>query len=225
MTTADKHEHEARELLPWYLNGTLGEEDSKRVRKILENSEALQAEAAETEGLLQALGEDVEVPELSDERVAGIMQRLDQQPQEDTTVVRLIDRLRPGSGRESSAPERRRPLGLTGALPLALAAACAMVAVILYLPQSDPGNGDYTTLYEDRPAIPISVQVAEGVSPADANALFAELTAIDAVRQPDGSYRLELSEETTVAELYGVLTALRDDERVVSAEALTAEED
>jgi len=213
MATPDTEKQDVLDLLPWYLNGTLSDEETERVRNYIENSPELQSEADETDALLKVLGDDVPVPMLTHARIESVMERLDEKPSRANPVSKLIDRL-----------TRRRGRSFFGsALPVALAAALALVAIVVIVPQQDSAEGVYETLYDDRPAVPIEVELANDLSSADAQALFEELS-LEAVQQPGGTYRIELPKETSVGELYQMLQTLKTDERVADARALTDED-
>lgn len=215
MATSDIERQDALELFPWYLNGTLSDEEAERVRNHIKDSPELQSEADETDALFKALGDDVPVPMLTHERIERVMARLDEQPQHANPVSRMINRFR----------NRRRlsRFGPGSLIPVALAAAAVLVAIVINVPQLDSEEGVYETLYEDRPSIPILVKVADDVSGADAEILFEELS-LEAEPQPGGAYRVELPNETSVGELYEILRALRADGRVADAQALTEED-
>ncbi|MGI9238002.1 MAG: hypothetical protein ACR2QZ_11430 [Woeseiaceae bacterium] len=215
MATSNSEKHETLELLPWYLNGTLSDEEAERIRKRIEGSPKLQAERDETDALFEVLGDDVPVPMLTHERIKGVMAQLDEESQHTNPVSRLIGRLR--------RPRRISWIGSGALIPVALAAAAVLVAVIVVVPQPASEEGVYTTLYEDRPAISILVKVTDDLSQADAQLLFEDLS-LEAVAQTDSTYRVDLAEETSVAELYEILRTLRADGRVADAQALTEED-
>jgi len=215
MATSNTEKHKSLELLPWYLNGTLSDEEAECVRSQIESSAKLQAEAHETDALFKALGDDVPVPMLTHERIEGVMARLDEQSQHTTLISRLIDRLR--------QLRRLSRFGPATFVPVALAAAAVLVAVVVTVPQPDSEEPVYSTLYEDRPSIPVLVEVADDVSNTDAQQLF-EALSLEAELQPGGAYRIDLPNETSVAELYEILRLLRADGRVADAQALTEED-
>lgn len=215
MATSDTENHETLELLPWYLNGTLSNEEAERIRNRIETSVELQAEVDETDALFEALGDDVPVPMLTHERIEGVMARLDEQPQRTNPVSKLIDRFR--------QPRRDWRFGRGFLVPVALAAAAVLVAIVVTVPRPDSEEGAYKTLYEDRPSISVLVEVADDVSAADVQVLF-EALSLEAELQPGGTYRIDLPSETSVAELYETLRALRADGRVSDAQALTKED-
>ncbi|MGI9236455.1 MAG: hypothetical protein ACR2QZ_03620 [Woeseiaceae bacterium] len=212
MATSNTEKHENLELLPWYLNGTLGDEEAERIRNQIESSAELQAEADETDALFKALGDDVPVPMLTHERIEGVMARLDEKPQPTNPISSLIDRLR--------QPRRLSRFGPASYIPVALAAAAVLVAVVVIAPQPVSEEPVYSTLYEDRPSIPVLVEIADDVSNTDAQLLF-EALSLEAELQPGGAYRIDLPNETSVAELYEILRVLRADGRVADAQALT----
>ena len=215
MATSDTEKHETLELLPWYLNGTLSDEEAERIRNRVESSPELQVELDETDSLFEALGDDVPVPMLTHERIESVMARLDEQPQHTNPVKRLIGRLR--------RPRWPSLFGSGALIPVALAAAAVLVAIVITVPQPDTEEGVYKTLYEDRPSISVLVEIADDVSGADAQLLFEELS-LEAEPQTGGTYRIDLPNETSVAELYEILRSLRADGRVVDAQALTEED-
>lgn len=206
---------ERRELLPWYLNGTLSDGEAKNVHRELDRSDELRSEAAETGRMLKALAEDVDVPMLTHERLQSVMSRLDDSPQATCPPESLGARLRAWL-QNLSLPKAPRPL------PVALSGAMALVAVTIMM-RPDPGPADYVTLYEDRPVVPIELTFVGGVGDADVQTLFDEL-AVTGTRQVDGSYRIELPADTSVGELYQVLQGLRGDGRVADAQAQTEED-
>ena len=216
MTTNTEY-YGALELLPWRSTDRLEREEMEYVEHAIDASAAVRDEAKQTDALFTALREDVPVPMLTHERMRRVMARLDEEPQDARSVwilaSRWLKRLRGGSN----------AFFIRVALPVAMAAGLALVAVVSMMPQQEPGPGDYTTLYDDRPTVPILVTLADGVSATAAQQMFAEL-AIDATPQSDGTYRVQLPQETSVGELYSVLQTLRADDRIADAQALTEED-
>lgn len=210
MATSDTEKQDVLDLLPWYLSGTLSDEEAERVRNYIKESPELQSEVDDTDALLKALGDDVPVPMLTHERINRVMARVDEEPQRTTAVSSLIDRLR----------ARRHRSSFGSAIPVALVAALALVAVVVIVPQQDPAEGVYETFSEGRPSVPIQVELAKDVSGADAEALFEELS-LAAKQQPGGTYRVEIPKDTSVSELYRILQTLQADDRVADARALT----
>ncbi len=216
MTTNTEYQS-ALELLPWRSTDRLEREEMQYVQSAIDASAAVRDEAKQTDGLFAALRDDVPVPMLTHERMRRVMARLDAEPQDarpySSSVRRWLKRLL-GSG---------NTFYIRAALPVAMAAGLALVAVISMMPQQEPAPGDYTTLYDDRPTVPIQVTLADGVSATAAQKLFAQLT-LDATVHPDGTYRIQLPQETSAGELYGVLQTLRADDRIADAQALTEED-
>ncbi|MEM7503230.1 MAG: hypothetical protein AAF417_14350 [Pseudomonadota bacterium] len=213
MTTADQERQKMLELLPWYLNGTLNDDETEQVRRYLEANEDFAAEVDETDTLLKTLAEERSTPMLTHDRLDRLMARVDEEPRRSMPTWGLfaaIDRW----WQSLLSPGYR-----TAA---AVAASVAVVAVLFTTLQPDT-SPDFRTLSSDRPAVSVQVQIAEGVTPGEAEDLFDEFSLV-AKPEANGQYSVTLPENTTVSELYDVLQSLRDDHRVADARALTGED-
>ena len=213
MTTADQERQKMLELLPWYLNGTLSDDETEQVRRYLEANEDFAAEVDATGTFLKTLAEERPTSMLTHDRLDRLMARVDEEPRRSMPTPGLfavIDRwwqnlLSPGYRTAAT-----------------VAASVAVVAVLFTTLQPDT-TPDFRTLSSDRPAVSVQVQIAEGVTTGEAEDLFDEFSL---VAEPDenGQYTVTLPEDTSVSELYDVLQSLRDDNRVADARALTGEE-
>ena len=215
MATKDTEHQQIRELLPWYLNGTLGADEAARVQRHLERYPELEAEADETGALLQAAAADVPVPMLNHERLNRVMERIDDEPQASAGVADL-----------AAALQRwwdRRPTQQLRWLPAAVAAALGLVALLLVVPRFDLGEPEYETFSSERPAVALQFTVAENLGQDEIQSLLDDYE-LNAERTGDGVYEIALPDDTPVTELYRVLQTLRADQRIVDARALTGEE-
>ena len=208
MATPDTELDEIRELLPWYLNGTLDPAEAERVQRYIDE---MQTEADETDALLKTLGEDVPVPMLTHERIAGVMSKIDAEPRPAGSVLARVRQW------WRSLPQR-----VDYRIPATVAAALALVAVLVMNPRTGQ-DGDYQTYTSERPPVEIQVEMAADVDAAEMRALF-EAHGAAVQRQGDDVFVITLPEDTSVAELYATLEALRADARVRDARALTGEE-
>ena len=207
MDTRDKNVQEARELLPWYANGTLDAQETEQVERELDGHEGLRAEAEELGELLDATGADTVVPMLTHARLERVMERVDAEPQSATPLRGMLGRLRQAwfGWTESRAPM------------LLAAAACLAFAVVLVSPHLTQDSGVFETLTDGTdPVVPIAITVAPGVSDAEAQAMFREMS-LTAERQEDGVYIVGLPEDGSFAERYRIVEALRADRRVADA--------
>lgn len=208
MATQDTELDEIRELLPWYLNGTLESDEAERVRRYLDE---VQTEVEDTDALLKAIGEDVPVPMLTHERIAGVMSRLDSEPRRSRSILRRIGEW-----------WRSGPTGRDYGALAAFAGSLALVAVLVLNTQPSQ-DGVYTTHSSERPEVAIQIEVAGDVGAAEVQALF-DTPDVTVQQQGAGVFVVTLPEETSVSELYDTLQMLREDARVLDARALTDEE-
>jgi len=211
MATSETEHREIDELLPWYMNGTLDEAEAERVRRFLSEKPDAHAEAEVTDSLLKAVADDVPVPMLTHDRIERVMTRLDDEPQE--VRAGISGRIRRWWSGLSFDQDLRIPAAVTMAI--------ALVTVLLVMqPQTE--KDVFRTLSSDRPTVAMQIEVADGINTASATALFEEYSLI-AEQQPDGGYLITLPGDTSVAELFQMLEALRSDERVADARVLTDE--
>ncbi len=204
MTAGEQYrstEQHALELLPWYVNGTLGDGERELVRRELLSSLTCRKEF---------------------ERLRNLQQAMQREDGETVATERAFELLMARiEGCADSQPERRRDIRRPLAWPFVAQAALllAFVSGIVWwlLPAQPTGTAVYGTLSDPEPAgagvTRLRVVFAPGMSDAARRELLAEyrLAIVDGPNR-DGLYTLMPVES---ADTLNVVEALKSDPRVM----------
>lgn len=207
MTTNDTERQEVLELLPWYANQTLDQEETERVRRYLDAHPELEPELVQTETILGASQGSASVPMLSHDRMNRLMERIDDEaPPRPSWFERCRAWLSDFTG------EAGTPSWAAGA-----AAAALVMAIVLVLPTPNPGPGEYGVLSnQDSWMQELVLEFSSATNAADRAQLLQTL-ALPFKQDSATVYRLSVTDDMSPKAVSALLERVRSDPRVTQA--------
>ncbi len=204
---------EAQELLPWFVNGTLSEDESRAVQAFIDTGEIKTSEIDELALFAETICEqdshepaydpkilqnamaqlDDVVQETADEPLL-VRESLQQKPEKPSLLQRLIDAMQ----WQQTPTLARAALGAQFAAVLALA-----VFVAMPLDRADDGQpGSYQVVAGAAPAADFTIAFASGTSEMALRELLVSLDAL-IVDGPNslGMYHIAITEESNLADI------------------------
>lgn len=206
MTAAGDHSR-VSELIPWFVNGTLGDAETALVERHVGACLPCRIALNEERRLQRLVRTESMVPISTDSGFDALLQRIDTGK---------------AAQRRPARPARRRftlpplDLGLAAAAAFAVAAVTAWVALDIY--RNPPADAPFTTLNEPGPSRPARIDVifVDGIGERDMRAVVRGVGATIVSGPTEiGRYTIELEDEAAAGDpIDAVIARLRADDRI-----------